>query len=83
MKYYVITFEQVHTDQGYAEYATKGDPKTEKQATSDYYDKCSAINKDLGENGHSFADVKVVNSTGGIIKDEKIGKYVETVETNA
>lgn len=78
MKYYVITFEQIHTEQGYAEYATKGDGKTEKQATSDFYDKCANINRDLGANGHSFANVKVVNSTGGTIKDEKIGAYVET-----
>lgn len=78
MKYYVIAIEQIHNGEGYSEYATKGDPKSEKQATSDFYDKCAAINKDLGDNGHTFADVKVVNSTGGVIKDEKIGAYVET-----
>ena len=32
MKYYVITTEQLHADEGFSEYATKSDGMTKKQA---------------------------------------------------
>ncbi len=79
MKFYVKTIEQLHNSNGdLVEYATKSDPKTQKSAMSDYYDKCSAINKDLSDNGHTFAVIKVENSEGGVIKKEIIGAYVDT-----
>lgn len=77
MKYYVIAIEQVHTDTGLGEYATKSDPMTQQSAYSTFYDKCAAVNKDLSDKGHTFMDIKVVNSTGGIIKKDELGEYVD------
>ena len=77
MKYYVIAIEQVHTDTGLGEYATKSDPMTQKSALSMFYDKCAAVNKDLSAKGHTFMDIKVVNSQGGVEKKDQIGAYID------
>ena len=77
MKYYVIAVEQVHTESGLGEYATKSDPMTEKAARSAFYDKCASVNKDLSDNGHTFMDIKIINSEGGQVKRDTLGKYVE------
>ena len=77
MKFYVITIEQVHSESSLSEYATKSDGMTEKQASTTFYDKLSAVNKDLSDNGHTFMDIKIVNSVGGVIKKDQLGKYVE------
>lgn len=78
MKYYVITVEQLHKDGGgYNEYATKSDAMTEKSVMTTFYDKCSAVNKDLSDKGHTFMDIKIVNSQGGIEKRDTLGEYVE------
>lgn len=79
MKFYVMTIEQIHNNGSLAEYATKSDGKTEQQARTDFYDKCSAVNKDLSDNGHTFMNIKIVNSEGGIIKKDVLGKYVDEV----
>ena len=78
MKYYVIAVEQVHTESGLGEYATKSDPMTEKAAHSTFYDKCASVNKDLSDKGHTFMDIKIINSEGGQVKRDTLGKYVET-----
>lgn len=78
MKYYVITSEQLHTESGLGEYMTKSDGMTEKAARTKFYDTCSAVNKDLSDNGHTFMDIKIVNSIGGIIKKDQLGKYIDT-----
>ena len=77
MKYYVLTIEQIHNDSQLAEYATKSDGMSQKQAMTTFYDKCSAVNKDLSDNGHTFMDIKVVNSTGGVVKRDQLGQYVD------
>ena len=77
MKFYVITIEQVHSESGLSEYATKSDGMTEKQARTTFYDKLSAVNKDLSDNGHTFMDIKIENSVGGVIKKDQLGEYVE------
>ena len=76
MKYYVFTIEQVKNDGKWGEYATKSDAMTEKAARTAFYDKCSAVNKDLSDNGHSFMDIKIVNSEGGIVKKDTLGAYI-------
>ena len=78
MKYYVITFEQVHNDNGsIGEYVTKSDPMTEKQAKTAFYNKCAAVNSDLSDNGHTFMKIDMANSIGGIVKQDTLGAYVE------
>lgn len=77
MKFYVITIEQLHNGDKLQEYATKSDALTEKSARTTFYDKCSAVNKDLSDNGHTFMDIKIVNSVGGIIKRDQLGQYID------
>lgn len=77
MKYYVITCEQVHGESGLGEYMTKSDSLTEQGARTMFYDKCSAVNKDLSDKGHTFMDIKLVNSEGGVIKKDTLGAYVD------
>lgn len=77
MKYYVVTIEQVHNDKGLGEYATKSDAMTLKSARTTFYDKCSSVNKDLSESGHTFMDIKILNSEGGIEKRDTLGEYVD------
>ena len=78
MNKYVITVEQIHTEGGkLGEYATKSDPMTDQAAKSFFYDKCAAINKDLSENGHAYACVKIINSKGGVEKTDELGTYIE------
>lgn len=78
MKFYVITTEQVHTESGLGEYMTKSDALDEKPARTMFYDKCSSVNKDLSDNGHTFMDIKIVNSEGGCVKRDTLGEYKES-----
>lgn len=78
MKFYVITTEQVYTESGLGEYMTKSDALDEKPARTMFYDKCSAVNKDLSDNGHTFMDIKIVNSEGGCVKRDTLGEYKES-----
>ena len=78
MKYYVFSVEQLHNSEGkLIEYATKSDALSQQGAMTAFYDKCSAVNKDLSDNGHTFMDIKVVNSMGGIVKRDQLGQYVD------
>jgi len=81
MKYYVISNEQVCAADGtLSEYISKGDGKTEKQARTEFFNKCAAINADLSAAGHTFAKIRVLNSMGDIIEQQKLGGYIETDE---
>ena len=78
MKHYVITVEQIHnTDGTLAEYATKSDPMSEKQATSTYFNKCGAVNADLSPQGHTYMHIEIINSQGLTVKHEDLGAYVD------
>lgn len=77
MKYYVFAIEQLYSEEKLVEYATSKQYETEKSAMSAFYDKLAAVNKDLSANGHTFMDIKIVNSIGGVIKKDQIGAYVE------
>lgn len=77
MKFYVVTIEQTHADGALVEYGKTTQFDTEKTAMSAFYDKLAAVNKDLKpDTAHTFMDIKVVNSVGGIIKKDAIGEYV-------
>ena len=83
MFFYVNSIEQGRNtdEQGNVklyEYSGSKQYSTEKTAISAFYDKLAAVNKDLSDNlGHTFMDIKVVNSLGGVIKKDQIGEYVE------
>lgn len=77
MKYYIFTVEQLHGDnETLVEYATKSDGMNEKAARSAYFDKLSAVNKDLSDNGHTYMAIRMVNSVGGIVEKYDLGEYI-------
>lgn len=76
MKYYVTTIEQVHNGDALNEYATKSDPTTEKQARTAYFDKLSAVNKDLSDKGHTYMLIELKSSKGTVEK-YTLGEYVD------
>lgn len=79
MKFYLLTIEQTHdANNNLVEYGKSTQYETEKSATSAFYDKCAAVNKDLNpETAHTYMDIKIMNSEGGIIKKDTLGKYAE------
>ena len=79
MKYYVVSVEQTHADEKLVEYAGAKQYETEKTALSAFYDKLATVNKDMSETAHTFMDIKIMNSEGGITKRDTIGAYVEEV----
>lgn len=76
MKYYIETIEQIYKDEAYSEYGNIEKVADENTALSKYYTKLSNVAADLGVN-HTYMLIKVINSVGGIIKQDEIGQYVE------
>lgn len=76
MKYYIETIEQIYKDEAYSEYGNIEKVADENTALSKYYTKLSNVAADLGVN-HTYMLIKVINSVGGIIKQDEIGQYIE------
>lgn len=77
MKFYIDTIEQIkgETEGTYTEYGGREKVADEQTAMSKFYKKLSDVSADLGKN-HSYMDIKIVNSLGGIIKKDSIGEYI-------
>ena len=81
MKYYVVAIEQVYGEDGKVnEYMPKETPVfTDKnKAESKFFTRLGEIANNLGtETGkHAYANLRILNSEGGLEKDEKVGTYV-------
>lgn len=76
MQFYIETIEQIYKDEAYSEYGGTEKVADENTALSKYYTKLSNVAADLGKN-HTYMLIKIVNSVGGIIKQDEIGRYVE------
>ena len=76
MKFYVNTIEQINgQEEGtYSEYSSSTKYNDEKTATTKFYDKLAAVSN---SSAHTWMDIKIVNSEGGIIKKDSIGKYID------
>lgn len=76
MMYYVNTIEQIKTDtEGkYNEYSASTKYADEKTATTKFYEKLTNVSNSAA---HVWLDIKIVNSQGGVIKKDSIGKYIE------
>ena len=79
MKFYIQTIEQIKQDDSYSEYGGTEKVADETSALSKYYKKLSDVAADLGKN-HTYMDIKIVNSLGGVIKRDTIGNDVEVNE---
>lgn len=75
MKYYLDTIEQIHaTEEGkYTEYGNREKKETYQAALTDFYTKLTNVSN---SEVHTYLDIKIVNSKGGIEKEDKIGAYI-------
>lgn len=76
MQFYIDSIEQIIKDGAHTEYGGREKVGDENTALSKYYKKLSDVSADLGKN-HTYMDIKITNSLGGIVKKDQIGKYVE------
>lgn len=86
MIYYIDTIEQTKgTEEGTInEYG-----KREKignnlnRAESKFHEKCMNVSNDLVEDGgqHYYMDIRIVDSTGGVLKKDKVGELQEITAT--
>ena len=78
MAYYVLIIEQIkgETEGTYSEYANVKKYADEQSAEVYFYTRCSEIVNALGKT-HYYGHLKIMNSLGGVIKQDTIGKYVE------
>lgn len=78
--FYIDTIEQTKGDEG----AVNEYGKREKwdlpleQVQAKFFKKLSDVSADIGEGkSHYYMDIRIVDSTGGVIKKDKVGQLVE------
>lgn len=77
MKFYVDTIEQIKDAEGaISEYGARERKNDENSALTAFYQKLSNVAADLGK-GHTYMDIKITNSEGGVVKKDSVGAYVE------
>ena len=78
MKYYVLVIEQINgeAEGTYSEYANVKKYDDEDSALVYFYTRCSEIANAL-KTTHKYGHLKVVNSLGGVVKQDTIGQYVK------
>ena len=78
MKYYVLVIEQIKGEEegSYNEYAGVKKYADQQSAEVYFYTRCSEIANAIGKT-HYYGHLKIMNSLGGVIKQDTIGKYVE------
>lgn len=83
MRYYIDTIEQIKGEEEgtYTEYGKREiqpASKTFEEVESVFFTKLASVSNDIGEGkSHTFMDIKIVNSVGGIEKKDVVGKYME------
>ena len=78
MSYYVLTIEQAKDKDNPEvtnEYANVKKYADQQSAEVYFYTRCSEIANALGKT-HYYGHLKIMNSLGGVIKQDTIGKYV-------
>lgn len=79
MSFYVFTIEQIRgeSEGTYSEYAGTKKFGDQQAAEVYFYSRCAEVSNAL-ETTHTYMDIKIVNSLGGIIKKDTIGSYIES-----
>ena len=80
MIYYIDTIEQVKAENDAVnEYGARQQWKLDyQQVLAKYYKKLSDVSADIGDDkNHYYMDIRIVDSTGGVLKKDKVGAYVE------
>ena len=77
MKYYLDKIEQVKTEtEGkYNEYGSRTKCEDFDGALTKFYETLMNVSNSTQ---HVFLDIRIVNSQGGCVKKDFIGKYIET-----
>lgn len=77
MMYYIRSIEQItgDTEGTYTEYAGVEKVADENLAMSKYYKKLSDVSADI-EKKHTYMNIHIENSVGGIIKQDVVGQYM-------
>ena len=77
MKYYLDKIEQIKGEEEgtYTEYGSRTKYADFKTAQTKFYETLTNVSN---SEAHVWLDIKIVNSEGGIVKKDFIGKYVET-----
>lgn len=91
MFYYIDTIEQVKgtEENSINEYGKReiiknsdGKPAPLETVESKYFKKLSDVSADLisidESKNHYYMDIRIVDSTGGVVKKDKVGNYVES-----
>ena len=73
MKYYLDTIEQIKEEGSYTEYGKREKKDDYQAALVAFYDKLKNVSNSAS---HTWMDIKIVNSEGGIEKKDSIGKYI-------
>lgn len=76
MKYYLDTIEQIKGEEEgtYTEYGKREKKDDYQTALTAFYDKLKNVSNSTQ---HVFLDIRIVNSQGGCVKKDFIGKYIE------
>lgn len=79
MSFYVFTIEQIRgeSEGTYSEYAETKKFGDQQAAEVHFYTRCAEVSNAL-KTTHTYMDIKIVNSLGGIIKKDTIGSYIES-----
>lgn len=77
MKFYLDTIEQVKGEEEgkYTEYGNREKKNDYQTALTAFYTKLTNVSNSAQ---HVFLDIRIVNSEGGCVKKDSIGKYIET-----
>lgn len=76
MRYYVFAIEQISSEGTLSEYSTQEKVNDEQLALSKFYKKLSDVSNDIGK-GHTYMDIRILNSIGGMVKHDKVGEYID------
>ena len=77
MKYYVFAIEQTLIEGEYSEFAPAVKKYDTYKAAETYF--FTRLGELSNSAAHTWAELKIVNSRGGIVKKDSIGEYVELV----
>ena len=84
MKYYVVAIEQIYDKDGvlseYAPAVKKYD--TFQSAEVSFLSRASEIANSIGEGAskHTYGNLRILNSEGGLEREYKIGNYIKSEE---
>lgn len=84
MAFYIDTIEQTKAEGGAINEYGKREKQsgTYEQACSAFYTKCANVSNDLiteatPDKNHYFMDIRIVDSKGGVLKKDVLGKHKE------